>query len=235
VSKSRWQYWLETRHIWLLVSLLCLEVVDPISQSVYGGFRVIEGLFALVVLACLFTAAAQRRYLVTAIVLAVPSLASFGSGFGLSISGGTLPEWLVWTRLITMTLLLSFSAVLIVGDALRAKIINVDKICAAVSVYLLLGLIWALFYSMAVLQSPDSIQIPDWPEYGSAEAAGFESFGALTYFSFITLTTVGYGEIIPLTPTTRMLAWLEAVVGQIYVAVLIAKVVAMHVVHKTEK
>jgi len=235
VVESRWQRWLETRHIWLLVSLVCLEIIYPLSRSVYQVFGLLELFFAVGVLTCLFAAAAQRRYLMFAVILAVPSLFSFASVFGLSLFHEETPDWLVWIRLITITSLFSFSAILIISDVLRADRINIDKICAVVSVYLMLGVIWALFYAMAELYSPGAIELPSWPEHTMIATAGFEHFSALTYFSFVTLTTLGYGEIVPLTPVTRMLAWLEAVVGQLYVAVLIAKIVALHVAHKTEK
>ena len=54
-------------------------------------------------------------------------------------------------------------------------------------------------------------------------------FGASVYFSFVTLTTLGYGDILPLTDRARSLAYLEAVIGQIYLAVLVGKLVGMFV------
>ena len=55
------------------------------------------------------------------------------------------------------------------------------------------------------------------------------------YYSFVTLTTLGYGDIIPVSPHARALSSLEAVVGQLFIAVLIARLVGMHIVHETEK
>jgi hypothetical protein len=114
-------------------------------------------------------------------------------------------------------------------DVLRNPRIGVDEICAAVSVYLLLGLIWALFYSMAYHVSPDSIAMPDVAETVAEEGAGLKHFTTFTYFSFVTLSTLGYGEIVPMSTETRMLAWVEAMFGQIYLAVLIGRILGLHV------
>ena len=100
--------------------------------------------------------------------------------------------------------------------------INANRIVGAVCVYLMLGVIWALAYSLVetvipgsfaglVEQSANSKWNPDW-----------------VYFSFVTLTTLGYGDILPLTLSARSLAYFEAIVGQFYLAVLVAGLVSAY-------
>jgi hypothetical protein len=231
VLKSRWQRWLDTRHIWMLVSLLLLEVFYPLSESWSGGYSLIELFFVLVLVACVFAAADRRHYLLTAIVLGVPAILSYGIALGFT-AVGDIPPWLVWGRLLATVILLIYSAILILLDSLRADEIDADKICAAVSVYLLMGLIWAVFYLMADLGSTAEQRMLDLSTEIVSRKSGWGEFPTYTYFSFVTLSTLGYGDILPVTPTARLLAWLEAVFGQIYLAVLIARFVGLHVAQK---
>ncbi|NLX97188.1 MAG: two pore domain potassium channel family protein [Rhodopirellula sp.] len=97
----------------------------------------------------------------------------------------------------------------------------------AVCGYLLLGIVWSLVYCALETASPDSFRVPQ--PMGSDVAAARPDRGALSYFSFITLATVGYGDVTPTTPLARSLAWLEAVTGQFYLAVLAAGLVGFKV------
>jgi voltage-gated potassium channel len=93
--------------------------------------------------------------------------------------------------------------------------------------YLLLGIIWGLLYSAVETASPGSFSLPS-PKDTDAVAARPDR-GTLTYYSVITLTTVGYGDVTPTTPLARTLAWMEAVTGQFYLAVLVAGLVGFKV------
>jgi voltage-gated potassium channel Kch len=99
--------------------------------------------------------------------------------------------------------------------------ISWHRIQGAVAVYLLLGMMWAFAYLLLLLQFPGAFQPAD---LGADHAARFSN---LVYFSFVTLTTVGYGDITPAHPIVRALATLEALVGQLYPAILIGRLVAM--------
>lgn len=229
LQDSPWQRLLDFRHVWLLAALVLLLVLYPFSLNFQISYWLLEVFFILVLLACVFSAADSRLSLVVAIVFALPSLIGFLSVIGFSLAGEWSPDWIVWVRLAMTTGLLIYSAAFILVDVLRSPRINADEICAAVSVYLLLGLIWALFYSMAYEVSPECMAMPDVTETVAPEAAGLENFTTFTYFSFVTLSTLGYGEIVPMSAETRMLAWVEAMFGQIYLAVLIGRVLGLHV------
>ncbi len=95
-----------------------------------------------------------------------------------------------------------------------------SRIQGAIAAYLLLGLAWAHVYAIVNRHHPQAFVIS-----GAAPATVSE----WTYFSFITLTTVGYGDIVPSAPVARMLAMGEALAGQLYLAVLIARLVALQV------
>ena len=111
--------------------------------------------------------------------------------------------------------------------AIFAKDVSGDAILGAVCGYLLLGIIWSLLYSAVETASPGSFNMPS---RGDAEVVDASpDRGVLSYYSFITLATVGYGDVTPTTPLARTLAWMEAVAGQFYLAVLVAGLVGFKV------
>ncbi|CAA0111883.1 Uncharacterised protein [Halioglobus japonicus] len=96
--------------------------------------------------------------------------------------------------------------------------IDPNTIVGTVAVYLLLGLIWSVLYLIALEFWPTSItgiEHQDWRD----------NFGITSYFSYITLATVGYGDISPAAPVTRTLAYLEAIAGTFYMAVVVASMI----------
>lgn len=106
-----------------------------------------------------------------------------------------------------------------------------DKIRGAICVYLLIGFAWTFGYGIIELINPGSFS-------GLAEIDANNHVGRimqLRYFSFATMTTLGYGDILPRSPVARTLATLEAITGQIYLTVLIARLVGLHIVDSTSR
>jgi hypothetical protein len=117
---------------------------------------------------------------------------------------------------------------LILGQALREGPTTYHRIIGAVAAYLLIGMIWSLAYYLVTLQIPEAFVIQ-----GSLTPGGKESLQSqLFYFSFITLTTLGYGDIVAVHPIVRMLVILEGVIGQLFPAILIARLVSLQVQSK---
>jgi len=104
--------------------------------------------------------------------------------------------------------------------------ISVNRIIGAICVYLMLGVIWALCYALLEAMVPGSFK-------GLTEQAASSSWNPdWLYFSFVTLTTLGYGDISPLTYSARALSYFEAIVGQFYLAVLVAGLVGVYLSEK---
>jgi len=97
--------------------------------------------------------------------------------------------------------------------------IDGNKIFGAICLYLLLGLIWAVLYTMLQIQLPNSFQTM------SQSSQWYMLFPDFIYFSFVTMTTLGFGDISPSLPLARFLVYLEAVVGQFYLTILVASLV----------
>jgi hypothetical protein len=97
--------------------------------------------------------------------------------------------------------------------------ISPNRLIGAVCVYLLLGVIWAVAYTMLEMISPGSFG-----GFTPLQGRGWDS--EWLYFSFVTMTTLGYGDILPVSATARALAYMQAVFGQLYVAILVAGLVS---------
>jgi hypothetical protein len=124
-----------------------------------------------------------------------------------------------------LLLLLSFlisSALRTAKQVLFTGDIDGNKILGAICLYLLMGLIWAVLYTLVQLTFPGSFTNI------SSNSAWFTLFPDFIYFSFVTITTLGFGDISPLLPVSRFLVYLEAIVGQFYLAILVASLVGSH-------
>lgn len=104
--------------------------------------------------------------------------------------------------------------------------ITYHRVVGAVLLYLIIGLIFVALYGFVALTTPEAFtNLP--PLHGD-----FAISGNLIYFSFVTLTTTGYGDIAPLHPYARSLANVEAIIGQIYPATLLARLVTLELAHE---
>ena len=98
--------------------------------------------------------------------------------------------------------------------------IDENKMIGAVCIYLLLGLVWAMLYLLVLAVQPTAFN-------GVAPTAWHADFPDIVYFSFVSLTTLGFGDVTPAEPIARFLVYLEAVVGQFYLAILVASLVGI--------
>jgi len=112
----------------------------------------------------------------------------------------------------------------ILSVVFRAGRITLDGILASVVAYQLIGLFFAQVYTLAIVVDPSSLHLPDDIQPSSAT---FQV--EMIYFSFVTLATLGYGDILPNSNLTRSVAILEAIIGQFYVAVIVAVLVSAFV------
>ena len=109
--------------------------------------------------------------------------------------------------------------VVLVVRIFSEKVITGETIKGGIAVYFMMGFLWAFLYSLLILLSPESISF-------SMESL---KYSGITYFSFTTLTTLGYGDITPISWLARNLTILESTIGQIYLTVLIARLVGLHI------
>jgi voltage-gated potassium channel len=211
------------RHRWriLLLSFIALLVISPVSRIFDQQDNIITPVFTIIV-ALVILGAAERRemlWLLLALVLvwSAVSIATDGSGLFAGIS-------LLAPALFLFVLAAIFT--LVVRWMMRAGHINAEVLCAAICGYLLLGIFWAVLYS--ILIAVRQMWFPHYPAaFTSTNNDTFEPRDLL-YFSYMTLTTTGYGDIVPRGSEVRMFAVLEAMVGLFYNTIVIARFVSLY-------
>lgn len=102
--------------------------------------------------------------------------------------------------------------------------IDTNKMVGAICIYLLMGMIWALAYGLIAESSPGAFN-------GIEHKPWYDNFAQTAYYSFVTLTTLGYGDITPATPLAKFLVYMEAIVGVFYMAILVASLVGIRSSH----
>jgi voltage-gated potassium channel len=113
-------------------------------------------------------------------------------------------------------------------QVLFAGVVDVNKIVGAICIYLLMGMIWALMYLFIAQSIPGAFN-------GVEQLVWYENFADVAYYSYVTLTTLGYGDISPVAPVARFLVYMEAVVGVFYMAVLVASLIGVGINESTKK
>ena len=214
--KAAVAWYLRRRYAILLTSLFATLVASPLTQAFYLPGDLIHVLVAVNLVAAVAgiseRAAIRRPLLVaSALVLALtfvpPSL---------------LPAWAGEAGQVVWVLIAGLAAVAAVRFALRATAVDPEHIAAALSAYLLVGLVFAMLYVLLDRALP-----------GSLVEAGTSGGDALTldtaiYFSYVTLATLGYGDVVPKEGAARGLAIVEALGAQLYLTVTVARLVGLH-------
>jgi voltage-gated potassium channel Kch len=209
------------RHLALLICILLLFIGSPFVVTFRHGILVLN-IIGIAVLVAGSYALSERRHLFTiAIVLS-----------GISIISTVLvlvfaQHWAVIVSHICLFLLIAFFSISILAYVLRSGRVTADKIFAAICVYMLIGYAWAFAYVLADEIQPGSFAGP--PD--TARSNYVARVMQMRYFSFMTLTTVGYGDVVPRSSAARTMAALEAIMGQLYLTVLVARLVGLHIVH----
>jgi voltage-gated potassium channel len=211
---------------YLLGGLLLLILAVAISQEV--GVKVetrrlfLEPALCLMLLMGIWSLGTEKKWLlVGGVILAISGIVSTTINLFLDI-----PELLLVNIGIMFVFTLA-STWIASRHLLLSGAIDLNKIIGAICTYLLLGLNWALSYLFINFAIPESF-------HGLTSTDLRTQFAELLYYSFVTITTLGYGDLTPVRPLARTLAYLEAIVGQFYVAVLVAWLVGMYLSEKNQ-
>jgi len=168
----------------------------------------------------------NRRFFRFALVIFLPALAA-------QIVLGFLPSrWLLVSKDVTFILYFALIIMFIARDIFQHRRVTGDTIAGAMCVYLLLGLTWAFLYSALEGMQPSSFRFPQDQQSIIAATATKELHLPFIYFSFVTLTTLGFGDITPITVAAKTLTWMEALIGQLFLATTIASLVGLRVSHR---
>jgi hypothetical protein len=202
----------------LLLALIVLLTVVPFLPGHHTGDMVSRIVWTLVIIAGLMRASGRRVFLWIALLIAVPSLVSSW----VDVPGGAL------MGPIAVAFFFLLVSAHILTDIFARRRIGFDQIIGGVNVYLLLGVLFARLHVAVASDSPEAYMLGELPLGVAAAQAGQQLEDALQYFSFATITTLGYGDIRPVSHVARMLSTGEAVVGQLFIAILIARIVGVY-------
>lgn len=159
--------------------------------------------------------------------------------FAVLTLGLTWTAELVGTQMWTITgdacfaVFFGFVAFMILYDIWTTTGVSADTIIGSACVYILIGATWAFFYSLTELLVPNSFNLTAAAAADSGKLfVDHQDYPLLMYYSFVTLCSLGYGDIIPISPAARMLTTAEAIVGQFYLAIFVARLISMYIPRK---
>ncbi len=201
----------------LVLLFLCGPIVGSLGPTPGGGLTriVVTSAFTVMLLSAVFAVSQSRKTTTVALLIAVPAVLLHGLGLLVDTGG---------VRIADNALVICFLGYTI-GVVLRflftRQRATSDTICAAICVYLLLAVVWANVFSLIEALQPGSFR--------GVIAEDAETSAFSLYFSLVTLSTLGYGDIVPASPTARTFAAIEAIMGQLYLAVLVARLVGLQI------
>ena len=199
----------------LLIFIIAMLILGPLVEEFVKLSILMDILWSAIFVSAIYAVSQKKRHIVIAVLLALPMLGS------------------IWTKYFVQ-----HKALLVVGSLCGAafflfaiiqmlifiyshKEVTRDLIVGAAVVYLFMALMWTFIFIVVETLHPGSFNLP--------EGQGFEATRQFVYYSFVTLTTLGYGDITPISSLARSLCVLEAVIGQLYLVVQVAWLVGIHV------
>jgi voltage-gated potassium channel len=205
--------------LWLLLSLLLSLLVLPLLEGLYAGRALLLlGLTITFIVGAMATRSRLRIITFALLVVSLPTAWAtlFISSKPLFVAHCILSSAFFW-----------LVGGVVVYVVIKTHVVTFNSVFGAISAYLLFGLAWALSYWAIHSVSPDAFSNLDGSaSTGNAEIPQVVDFSQFIYYSFVTMTTLGYGDITPLDRITRTLSWIQSVTGQFYVAVIIAWLVS---------
>ncbi len=212
----------------LLAALILFLLSAPLVQLLGGGSKLAPVLFSfalvLMLISAVFADSHSRRKVIISSSLAVPMIVLQVLNILLGWDGIAVVNHLLGLSF------LSYTVIVILGFLFNSDRVTFNVICASLCVYLLLGVIWSIAYSLLEILAPGSFtfSLAEGDQSGMMRFGGAESVFTL-YYSLVTLSTLGYGDIVPASGPARMLAVVEAIIGQLYLVVLVARLVGLHI------
>lgn len=206
------------RFIYLTKSLVLLIIAYPYVQGDLGGQILLSLLATLVMIMSVIAVGDKKSHTIIALVLAAPWFLLLLLKFPFIPIDNSL---LIKDEILFAFLLFAYTTYRIFVHIIKSRDITAEILAASICVYLLIGLTWATLYVIINMFYPGSFIDTD----GSVVQDGPD----FLFFSYVTLTTVGYGNIEAITDQARSLASIEALCGQLYLTIMVARLVGLHI------
>ncbi len=203
----------------LLISLVLAFTITPFLSSDLQSHKI----FMLSSMALAIIAIADRKSsFIVGVILGVPAIIfSFLTTMEMGWLGASETGDLV-SFYVASSLFFAYVIFCLFKFIFKKKIVSANKLLASICIYFLLAAFWATLYGLIYILVPESFDF-----HGSGQLEGTKD--DFMYFSIVTITTLGYGDITPLSAQARSAASMEALTGQIYLTVLVARLVALHI------
>lgn len=208
----------------LLFALVGLLLVYPMFSGVVIVGEVLDVFVFIVLVAGVRSASVNRRTLIISVFLALTALVSS------TVADYYPHHWLIGLSLVSGCVFFTFVvATLLRKIFLHSDDVSAETIYSSISVYLLIGLAFAFLYMF--MDFIDAASFPDDDMFAGDVVRTLEGY---MYFSFVTLTTLGFGDITPGTPQAGAFVYMESILGQLYLTVLVARLVGIHIAKQQE-
>ena len=208
----------DNNFVYLVVSLVILllagALVDQFPSSL--GQQILQAVTVITLASAIVGFRSSRLRIRTGIGFTVSVLVIVILGVLLDEAG------MSYLHLFVLILFYIWATWLAAKQVLFTGPVDGNKIVGAICIYLLIGLIWSLLYLFLAQTIPGAFK-------GLEQAVWYDNFADVAYYSFVTLTALGYGDISPVSPVARFLAYMEAIVGVFYMAILVASLVGVRI------
>ncbi len=211
----------EFRFITLLFCLFGALLIPPFFEGQHFFNLIWKGIFTCSLLTALYALGGKRKLLLPGAILLVPTVATMWID---AVSKGSHLAY--YLDNITTIAFLGFVGFHLGAYVLNARKVSVNVIYASLCIYLLMGFIWAAIYANIHLYFGGAFNFATHEHLNIASADTV--MGYFVYFSFVTLSTLGYGDISPINHVAQSWAVVEAMIGQFYIAIVLARLVSMH-------
>lgn len=208
----------------LTIALALLLVFSPVLDYFFSSTRIDSYLTAGFLIFALYEITRRPRDLVIGLALGIPAVAG-----GLFNAATPDTPAMNVTPTVLFGLFLGFLIVRILKDVLTGSRITSEQIFGSVCAYLLIGFLFSSIYGFISLVDPDSFVVTESLAAELVNSGEPRTSGFFTYFSFVTMSTLGYGDIAPVSSAARTFAWVQAVLGQLYLAITVAALVGVHI------
>ena len=218
------------RFIILFFFLMVIYLISPFAEHSGLGLSLIyHMIFIFSMFSAAYSVCQLRWQVLVAVILGVPTLVTI-------ILMYVLNEPRVGLVLaILYVIFYGYVAATMLSYVVREQLVSANTIFASLCVYFLLGLIFAMVFVVVEVAMPGSFYISTGlGDLRSVQFGMFSNYSYFFYFSFVTLTTLGYGDITPVNLVAGTFASLEAVIGQLYLVIMVARLVGLHINRRGE-
>ena len=213
----------------MLFAILTLLIVQPLIAGHAIAQSLLTLMLGFVLLSAVYAFRTSKIYFWIATTLMVPT---FAMRFAMEFRPGWTVEFIA---ALLSALFLLVTVVALVSRLFSIRSVSLDTISAAICAYLLMGISWGFLYAAVELKHPQSFSAALLQTSTGETAPVVASLHTFVYYSFVTLTTTGYGDILPLSQAARILSMLEAVFGTLYIAILISRLVSLELAQSMMK